>query len=168
MLRLRCSPSEFQLGRKNKHRLNLYFAIPNYLHRLIQNYIQPHTRRPDKAHPRSRRVSRHTCRLATKTATALLPTPPSTCQGPLTPAAAPGSPAVPCFGYTRTHTKHKEKKRLWPASNRRRRCPSGSSERPEYVPTEHAQENKKKKKISMCIRLILMGESSTRISKVWK
>ena len=37
--------------------------------------------------------------------------PPSTRQHPLTPASAPGSPAVPCSGYTHAHiTKDETKK----------------------------------------------------------
>ena len=36
--------------------------------------------------------------------------PPSTRQHPLTPATAPGSPAVPCSEYTHAHETKEEKK----------------------------------------------------------
>ena len=72
--------------------------------------------------------------------------PPSTRQHPLTPATAPGSPAVPCLEYTHAHETKEEKwkegprvprementKNRWkgPASTKKRRSRSESSERP--------------------------------------
>ena len=45
--------------------------------------------------------------------------PPPTRQRPLTPATGPGSPAVPCPGYTHAHKAKKimKEKKLSPASN---------------------------------------------------
>ena len=74
-------------------------------------YIQSHTRKPDRGHSWFPHVSMHTRRLATKTATRAPSTPPSTRQSPRTAATAPGSPVVPCFGYTHAHKTQEENRK---------------------------------------------------------
>ena len=107
--------------------------------------IQNHKWKPDRAHSCFPRVSRHTRRLATKTAIALLATPPGI-------PTAPGSPGVPCSEYTHAHETKEEKgekelektKNRWkgPASKKGRRFPRGSSERPGmYQPSTFREGN---------------------------
>ena len=141
-----CVPlsGELQLGRKNKHRLNLILQSRT-TH--IDSYILEFCRwRPDRARACFPRVSSHTGRQGTKNVDRAPRNPPSARQHPLRPATAPGTPAVPCSEYTHAHKAKAEKrekepkmprkiektKNRWkgPASNKRRRFPSGSSERP--------------------------------------
>ena len=80
-------------------------------------FCRKSTRRPDSACSCIHRVSRHTRRLGTKVATALLATPPFIRQLLLTPATATGPPSVPCSEYTHAHEEKYTKR------NRRLRVP---------------------------------------------
>ena len=70
-----CLSANFSLVRKNKHRLKLSCNPERPLKPRTYS-TQHHIWRPGRAHSFSPRVSRHTRRLATKMATALLATPP--------------------------------------------------------------------------------------------
>ena len=122
----------------------------------------------------------HTRRLATKTATALLATPPSTRHHPLTPVTVPCSPAVPCSEYTYARQTKEEKrkkglkmpkkikktKNRWkgPARNNRRRLPRGSSERPGMYQNRARSESEISTISSsipgICLRVTLSGPQS--------
>ena len=128
VLRLRCSLSEIYLGGKNKHRFNI-LSQPKTT--LIDSSILSSTPHQEA---RQSPLMLPSCFDAHVTPShengdRVPSNPPSTRQNPPAPAMAPCSPALPGFGCTRTHTKQ-NKKRLSPASNRRRPRPSGSSERP--------------------------------------
>ena len=144
VLKLRSSLFQPQRGRKNKHRLNVILQFRTTLKYLYVLYKKNHKWRPDRAHSCIPRVSRHKRRLGTKAATALLAPPPllaSTRRHPRRHRAC-----SPCRARgTRTRNERREKegrtqkcqemektKNRWigPPSNKGRRFPSGSSERP--------------------------------------
>ena len=119
-------------------------------------------RRRDRAHSCFPRVSMHTRRLATKTATALLPTPPRGAvlwvhahtqkkRRKKENGAALARGAV-LWVHARTQNKRRKKeKRLSPASNRRRRCPKWSSERPRMGQRGNLRRKKSISKSMLCL-----------------
>ena len=145
-LRLRSSLCELQPGRKNKHRLNAILQFRTSLIKCIdsdildrilqmedgQSPFMPPSCLETHATPNHENGDRAPFN------------PPSTRQHSLTPATAPGLPAVPCSEYTHAHETNEEKRenktkalremektktrRKGPEINERRRFPSGSSE----------------------------------------